>query len=168
MSGSLLHEGRKLAAPQEFDKPTEEERRAVPPAYHRLVQIAPDGVNKTLYIASHARRILGIPDEASTQLLRYLLDHSEQPKYQLAVRWKNVGDVVQWDNRCTMHRATSFQDQVNRRDMRRTTVFDHDIGAFGVRLSLAAADVDQLVGGVIDISQGATPETRTRAQIDAM
>jgi alpha-ketoglutarate-dependent 2,4-dichlorophenoxyacetate dioxygenase len=31
---------------------------------------------------------------------------------------------VIWDNRCTMHRATPFEDTVYRRDMRRTTVYD--------------------------------------------
>lgn len=151
-----------------FDKPTEEERRALPPAYHRLVQTAPDGVNKTLYIASHARRVIGLPEDESTQLLKYLLDHAESPKYQLAVRWKNVGDLVQWDNRCTMHRASGFKDQENRRDMRRTTVFDHGPGAFGVRLALPTADVDRMVRGENDLSRSVTPETRTQAQVSAM
>lgn len=159
--------GRKLAAPREFDKPTEDEKRAVPPAYHQLVQMAPDDIKKTLYIASHARRVVRMPPKESTSLLRYLLDHAENVKYQLAVRWKNVGDLIQWDNRCTMHKATAFNDQENRRDMRRTTVFDHGPNAFGVRLGLAAGDVDRMVGGDVDISAGATPETRTQHEISA-
>ena len=160
--------GRKLAAPKEFDKPSEDEKRAVPPAYHRLVQMAPDGINKTLYIASHARRVVGMPATQSTRLLKYLLDHAENPKYQLAVRWNNIGDLVQWDNRCTMHKATAFNDQENRRDMRRTTVFDHGPNAFGVRLSLSAGDVDWIVGGDVDISAEQTPETREQEQISAL
>ncbi|PSS27616.1 hypothetical protein M430DRAFT_71130, partial [Amorphotheca resinae ATCC 22711] len=121
---------RKLAAPEEF--PTEEEKKGVPPAYHHIVQVAPNGIQKTLYIASHAKRIIGMPAEESTQLIKYLLDHAQQSKYQVAIRWKNVGDLVQWDNRCTMHRATAFKDQENRRDMRRSTVYDHGPQAFGV------------------------------------
>ncbi|OQD77450.1 hypothetical protein PENDEC_c002G01227 [Penicillium decumbens] len=159
---------RKLAAPQEFDKPTDEEKALLPPAYHKLVQIAPDGINKTLYIASHARRIIGMPDSESTSLIRALLDHAQQPQYQVTVKWKNVGDLVQWDNRCTMHRATAFQDQKNRRDMGRTTIHDHGPGAFGVKNQLLADDVDVLVGGKIDISAGPTPETQTQEQILAM
>lgn len=125
-------------------------------------------MHKTLYIASHARRIIGMSISESTSLLKYLLDHAEQPKYQLAVRWDGVGDMIQWDNRCTMHRATAFKDQENRRDMRRTTVFDHGPSAFGVRLGLPASEVDQLVGGEIDISRGPTPETRTQEQVRAL
>jgi hypothetical protein len=109
---------------------------AIPPAYHTLVQTSPDGVRKTLYIASHARRILGMKERESTQLINYLLNHAQQPEYQLGVKWKNVGDLVQWDNRCTMHRATAFEDQVNRPDMRRTTVYDHGLYAFGAKLGL--------------------------------
>ena len=37
--------------------------------------------------------------------------------------WR-VGDLVMWDNRCTMHRATPFDDALHRRDMRRTTVIE--------------------------------------------
>lgn len=130
--------------------------------------MAPDGINKTLYIASHARRIVGYPEQESTPLLSYLLDHAEQPNYQLAVQWKDIGDIIQWDNRCTMHRATAFKDQEKRRDMRRTTVFDHGPAAFGVRLGLAAGDVDRLVGGDVDISLGQTPQTRTQEQLAAL
>jgi alpha-ketoglutarate-dependent 2,4-dichlorophenoxyacetate dioxygenase len=155
---------RKLAAPQEFDKPTDEEKANLPPAYHKLVQVAPDGM-KTLYIASHARRIIGITDRESTSLIKALLDHAQQPQYQITVKWKNVGDLVQWDNRCTMHRATAFQDQKNRRDMRRTTIHDHGPAAFGVKNQLSAENIDIRVGGKIDISAAPTPETQTQEQI---
>jgi alpha-ketoglutarate-dependent 2,4-dichlorophenoxyacetate dioxygenase len=156
---------RKLAAPQEFNKPTDEEKATLPPAYHKLVQVAPDGMNRTLYIASHARRIIGITDRESTSLIKALLDHAQQPQYQITVKWKNVGDLVQWDNRCTMHRATAFQDQKNRRDMRRTTTHDHGPAAFGVKNQLSADYIDIQVGGKIDISTGPTPETQTQEQI---
>ena len=159
---------RKLAAPGEFDKPTEEEKSAIPPAYHHVVQLAPDGVNKTLYVASHMRRIVGMPEKESTALIKAILDHAQQDKYQIGVKWKNVGDIVQWDNRCTMHRATAFKDQENRRDMRRTTVFDHGRGAFGVKHELGRGDVDVLIGGSVNIAGEPTPETQTQDQIFAL
>lgn len=159
---------RKLAAPEEFDKPTNQEKLAIPPAYHTLVQTAPDTSRKTLYVASHLRRIIGMPEGESTQLIRFLLNHAQQPKYQMLAQWKNVGDLVQWDNRCTMHRATSFEDQLNRRDMRRTTVYDHGQYAFGAKLRLSAEDVDILCGGTIDIAVDRTPETQTRADVEAL
>jgi alpha-ketoglutarate-dependent 2,4-dichlorophenoxyacetate dioxygenase len=38
-------------------------------------------------------------------------------------RWKQ-GDLVIWDNRTTMHRATPFDDANHRRELRRTTTLD--------------------------------------------
>lgn len=67
-----------------------------------------------------------------------------------------------------MHRASGFKDQENRRDIRRTTVFDHGPGAFGVRLALPTADVDRIVRGKNNLSRSITPETRTQAQVSAM
>lgn len=156
---------RKLAAPGEFDKPTADERSMLPPAYHRIVQLAPDGINKTLYVASHMRRIIGMPADDSTALIKTVLDHAQQDKYQIGVKWKNIGDIVQWDNRCTMHRATGYKDQENRRDMRRTTVFDHGRDAMGAKDNLSGFDVDILVGGQLDIAREPTPVTQTERQI---
>ena len=56
--------------------------------------------------------------------LKELLEFATQPQFVRAVAWKQPGDLVIWDNRCTMHRATAFEDTLYRRDMRRTTVFD--------------------------------------------
>ncbi|CAI7632188.1 unnamed protein product [Penicillium manginii] len=159
---------RKLAAPEEFDKPTDQEKITIPPAYHTIVQTAPDTSRKTLYIASHLRRIIGMSNKESTQLIRYLLNHAQQPKYQLKVQWKNIGDLVQWDNRCTMHRATAFEDQANRRDMRRTTVYDNGPYVFGAKLHLDAEDIDVLAGGTVDIAAQPTPETQTREEVEAL
>ena len=159
---------RKLAAPGEFDRPTAEERSVLPPAYHRVVQLAPDGINKTLYVASHMRRIIGMPTDDSTALVKTILDHAQQDKYQIGVKWKNIGDIVQWDNRCTMHRATGYKDQENRRDMRRSTVFDHGRDAFGVKDDLSKQHVDVLVGGQLDIARQPTPVTQTQEQIFAL
>jgi hypothetical protein len=64
-----------------------------------------------------------------------------------------------------MHRATAFQDQKNRRDMRRTTIHDHGPAAFGVKNQLSADNIDIRVGGKIDISAAPTPETQTQEQI---
>jgi alpha-ketoglutarate-dependent 2,4-dichlorophenoxyacetate dioxygenase len=107
-----------------YPQPTEEERKAKPPARHKLVQAHRGSRRKTLYIASHASHIVDWPIEEGRQLLRELLEFSTQPQFVQSVAWKQPGDLVIWDNRCTMHRATPFEDTVYRRDMRRTTVFD--------------------------------------------
>jgi alpha-ketoglutarate-dependent 2,4-dichlorophenoxyacetate dioxygenase len=107
-----------------YPQPTEEERQAKPPARHKLVQTHPGSHRKTLYIASHASHIVDWPIEAGRQLLRELLEFATQPQFVQSVAWKQPGDLVIWDNRCTMHRATPFEDTIHRRDMRRTTVFE--------------------------------------------
>jgi alpha-ketoglutarate-dependent 2,4-dichlorophenoxyacetate dioxygenase len=107
-----------------YPEPTEAERAAKPAARHKLVQTHPGSGRKTLYIASHASHIVGWPVEEGRALLRELIEFSSRPEYVRSVSWKQPGDLVIWDNRCTMHRATPFEDTKFRRDMRRTTVYD--------------------------------------------
>ena len=107
-----------------YPDPTEEERQAKPPAQHKLVQVHPSG-RKTLYIAKHASHIVGWPVEEGRRLIGEFIDFATQPQFVRSVAWKQPGDLVIWDNRCTMHRATPFDDTVYRRDMRRTTVLEH-------------------------------------------
>ncbi len=107
-----------------YPEPTQAEREAKPPARHKLVQLHPGSGRKTLYIASHASHIVGWPVEEGRKLLRELIEFATQPQFVRAVSWKQAGDLVIWDNRCTMHRATAFEDTRYRRDMRRTTVYD--------------------------------------------
>jgi len=75
---SLWH-SRKLGSPQVYGNPTPAERSSKPPAYHRLVQVAPNG-RKTLYLAAHAKMILGRTFEDSQKLIWELIDHCTQPK----------------------------------------------------------------------------------------
>ena len=107
-----------------YPEPTEEERKAKPPAQHKLVQVHPGSGRKTLYIAKHASHIVGWPVEEGRKLITELIEFATQPQFVRAVAWKQAGDLVIWDNRCTMHRATPFEDTRYRRDMRRTTVLE--------------------------------------------
>jgi alpha-ketoglutarate-dependent 2,4-dichlorophenoxyacetate dioxygenase len=107
-----------------YPEPTEQERQAKPPSRHRLVQVHPGSKRKTLYLAAHASHIVGWPVEEGRQLIRELIAHATQPQFFGSVSWHGPGDLVIWDNRCTMHRATEFEDTRYRRDMRRTTVFE--------------------------------------------
>lgn len=101
-------------------EPTEDERRSRPPAYHPMVHIHPGSGRRALYIASHAARILGWPIVEGRALLVELMACATQPQFIYRHRWR-VGDVLIWDNLCTMHRATPFDDRLIRRDVRRTT-----------------------------------------------
>jgi alpha-ketoglutarate-dependent 2,4-dichlorophenoxyacetate dioxygenase len=107
-----------------YPAPTDEERAAKPPAHHKLVQVHPGSGRKTLYIAAHASHIVGWPIEEGRKLISDLIEFATQPRFVRALAWQQPGDLVIWDNRCTMHRATSFEDTRYRRDMRRTTVLE--------------------------------------------
>jgi len=108
-----------------YPEPTEEERRAKPPSRHKLVQVNPGSGRKTLYLASHAAGIVGWPVEAARRLIGELIEFATQPRFARALQWRQPGDLVIWDNRCTMHRATPFADTLHRRDIRRTTVYEN-------------------------------------------
>ena len=97
-----------------------EERAALPPARQPLARTHPGSGRKSLYLAAHADRIEGMPLPEGRMLLLDLMDHATQPQFVHRHRWE-AGDLVIWDNRCTMHRARAF-DMSAKRDMRRTTV----------------------------------------------
>ena len=82
---SSLWHSRNPASPIVYGNPLPHELAAKPPAYHRLVQTAPDG-RQTLYHAAHAKLILGWSFEESQKLIWELIDHCTQPKvlYQMS------------------------------------------------------------------------------------
>jgi alpha-ketoglutarate-dependent 2,4-dichlorophenoxyacetate dioxygenase len=103
--------------------PTEEEQRSYPPARHELVRRHPGSGRNALYIGSHASHILSMAVEEGQELLAELVEFATQPQFVYSHQWQ-VGDLVIWDNRCTMHRATPFAAADHMRDMRRTTIID--------------------------------------------
>ncbi|WP_439612209.1 TauD/TfdA dioxygenase family protein [Reyranella sp.] len=101
---------------------TEEERASLPPVPQRLVRTHPGSHRKTLYLAAHASHILGMPVADGRLIILDLIEHATQPRFVHAHRWAK-GDLVIWDNRCTMHRARPF-DTTKVRDLRRVTTRD--------------------------------------------
>lgn len=99
------------------------ERNNLPPVPQVIVRTIPENGRKSLYIASHAGRIVGMPDGEGRALLDQLLAHSTQRQFTYLHRWRRH-DLVMWDDRCTMHRGTDFDDLRWRRDMVRATVSD--------------------------------------------
>jgi alpha-ketoglutarate-dependent 2,4-dichlorophenoxyacetate dioxygenase len=100
---------------------TEEEVEAAPKARHPLVHIHPGSGRKSLYIAAHAMGIVGMTREEGRALLQELMDFATQPQFVFAHKWA-AGDLVIWDNFCTMHRGGDYDAANERRDLRRTTV----------------------------------------------
>lgn len=106
-----------------FTEFSDTERRSMPAVRQRLVRRLPDTGRRTLYLASHAGRIEGMPDPEARALLSHLVEHATQRQFVYTHRWR-VNDLVIWDDRCTMHRGTDFDDLRWRRDVQRATVSD--------------------------------------------
>lgn len=102
-------------------------------ARHRVLQIHEESGRKNLYVAKHAHHIEGVSDEKSKELLETLIGEATKEENVCEVHWEQEGDLVIWDNRCVMHRASggSFEGKY-RRDMRRTTVHDGGSNAWGL------------------------------------
>jgi alpha-ketoglutarate-dependent 2,4-dichlorophenoxyacetate dioxygenase len=98
----------------------EEMRKSYPRMSHPLVRRSANG-RKTLYFGWHAVGIVGWDEDEATRLIDEIYAFATQPKYVYSHKWRK-GDMVVWDNRCTMHSATSFERFKHKRDMRRTTI----------------------------------------------
>jgi alpha-ketoglutarate-dependent 2,4-dichlorophenoxyacetate dioxygenase len=106
-----------------FTEFNEEIQRELPPVPQLLVRRHPGSGRKTLYLASHASHIIGWPVEEGRTLIEELIAFATEPRFVYQHRWR-VGDLVMWDDRCTMHRGRPYDDTRYRRDMHRTTVSD--------------------------------------------
>jgi alpha-ketoglutarate-dependent 2,4-dichlorophenoxyacetate dioxygenase len=98
-----------------------EDEAQVPPVEQVLVRTNPVNGRKSIYVASHASHIIGMPVEESRALLRELIDLSTRPDNIYRHVW-TVGDLVMWDNRCMLHRGRPWDGKKYRRVMHRTTV----------------------------------------------
>jgi alpha-ketoglutarate-dependent 2,4-dichlorophenoxyacetate dioxygenase len=101
---------------------TAEERMKWQPVPQRLVRRHPRSKRLSLYLASHAGAIRGLPVPEARMLLRDLTEHATQRQFVYAHQWRQW-DLVMWDNRTVMHRARRY-DHTKVRDMHRTTVAD--------------------------------------------
>jgi alpha-ketoglutarate-dependent 2,4-dichlorophenoxyacetate dioxygenase len=97
--------------------------KELPPVPQALVRHHPASGRTSLYLASHASHIVGWPVEEGRALIEELIAFATQPQFVYQHRW-TVGDLVMWDNRCTMHRGRPY-DNTQRRVLHRTTVSDY-------------------------------------------
>ncbi|OQV08497.1 hypothetical protein CLAIMM_12760 [Cladophialophora immunda] len=124
------HHSRKLAAPDFF---RDLDPLDYPMGRHYLVQQHESSGRMNLYIASHVHHLEGLEPDESTELFDRLYKHATQPEYTVEIEWQTPGDLVVWDNTCTMHRAVGGPFlRKYRRDMRRATVHDSSSQAWGL------------------------------------
>ncbi len=106
-----------------FTNFSEAERKELPPVPQVMVRTIPENGRKSLYLASHIGRVFGMPAEESNALVDELIAHATQRRFVYTHRWR-LHDLVMWDDRCTMHRGTAFDDLRYTRDLQRATVSD--------------------------------------------
>ena len=97
---------------------TDEEKARTPPVTHPLVRTHPETGRKALYInPNRIDRVSGMPLAEGDALLDELIAHATQPAFVHVHAWR-PDDIVVWDNRCTMHRASPHEGDHPRRLLR--------------------------------------------------
>lgn len=100
---------------------TDAEKAKTPAVEHPAIRTHPVTGRKAVYVGEGlTRTFAGMNDAAGRALVIEVSNFATQPQFVYRHKWQ-VGDLVFWDNRSTMHRATEFDDRY-RRLMRRTTI----------------------------------------------
>jgi alpha-ketoglutarate-dependent 2,4-dichlorophenoxyacetate dioxygenase len=114
---SVMHSRRMLG----FDDWFPEQREAMGGyVAHDLVRTLPESGRKTLYLSAHASHIVGLPVPIGRMLLHELTEAATTPDKVYSHRWTE-GDLVIWDNRCTLHRLRRYRASDEVRELRRVT-----------------------------------------------
>lgn len=100
---------------------TDQERAQYPPVRHPVVRVNPANGRPNLFLGAHASHIEGWPLDEGRAFLEELTAHMTQPEFCYRHEWQ-AGDLVVWDNRCVLHRATPFDTTRHQRLMQRTTI----------------------------------------------
>lgn len=86
------------------------EREATPEVVHPVVRTHPETGAKSVFafpgLSSGVRHIIGMEEAESDELLESLFAHCAETRFRYTHKWQ-AGDLVIWDNRCTMHHATT-------------------------------------------------------------
>jgi alpha-ketoglutarate-dependent 2,4-dichlorophenoxyacetate dioxygenase len=112
----------RVTVPDDIDEPAyndEQKRRLT--VVHPLVRVNPVNGRKSLYVGAHAQEIVGWPRDEGRRLIEELTAFCTQPQFVYSHAWREH-DLVIWDNRCALHRATPFDKTKYRRKLHRTTV----------------------------------------------
>jgi alpha-ketoglutarate-dependent 2,4-dichlorophenoxyacetate dioxygenase len=103
------------------DLMTEEQKREAPPVDQPVVRVHPETGRECLYLGDHAESIVGIPYDEGRALIEELNAHAVHADLTYEHRWQ-PHELMVWDNRCLMHRATPYDPFTQRRVVRRCTV----------------------------------------------
>ena len=99
---------------------TADEKKALPPVKQKLV-LNNKKYGKSLYIGAHCSKIDGMNDSESQNLLDEIYAYIDKESHVYSHIWKPY-DIIMWDNRAVLHRATPIKGKVEKRLMVRTTI----------------------------------------------
>jgi taurine dioxygenase len=103
------------------DPMTEAQRLEVPPVDHPIVRTHPETGRKCIFLGDHAEYIVGMPYDEGRAMIEQLNAMAPHPDLTYEHRWK-TGELIVWDNRCLLHRATAYDPATQGRVIRRCTV----------------------------------------------
>ncbi len=107
-----------------------EMRRINPAVAQPVVRVHPETGKKALYVSEALTfRFVGMTEDESRGLLRFLWSHSVKPEFVYRHQWK-VGDLLMWDNRCAMHMAPADYAPGQPRLMHRITILGTPSGRY--------------------------------------
>jgi alpha-ketoglutarate-dependent 2,4-dichlorophenoxyacetate dioxygenase len=100
---------------------TAEMKAELPGAWQAMVRENPANHRKAIYAGAHASHVIGWPREEGRAFTAWLNEFATQPQFRYSHAWR-AADLVIWDNRAVLHRATAYDTRGHKRLMQRTTV----------------------------------------------
>ena len=126
LDGKIVHHSwRHFMATREFNRmenPSEDLLRDNPDVFHPLVRTHPSDGRKALFVSTGTvKGVVGMPNPEGLELMDELIEFATQDEFVFRHKWR-VGDVLMWDNRCTLHTGTLYDDTKYYRVMHRLWV----------------------------------------------
>jgi len=125
LDGLVLHHSYQyFMATREFGRAelTEQQKAENPDVYHPLIRTHPADGRKALWVSTGTvKGIEGMDTDEALSLVDELVEFVTQDKFVFRHKWR-VGDILMWDNRCTLHTGTLYDDTKYVRQMYRMWV----------------------------------------------
>jgi taurine dioxygenase len=126
LDGKVVHHSwRHFMATREFNRmenPSEELLRDNPDVFHPLVRTHPSDGRKALFVSTGTvKGVVDMPNPEGLELMDELVEFATQDEFVFRHKWR-VGDILMWDNRCTLHTGTLYDDSQYFRVMHRLWV----------------------------------------------
>ena len=100
---------------------TPEMKAELPGAWQAMARVNPVNGRKAVYAGAHASHVIGWSRQEGRAFIQWLNEFSTKPRFCYSRAWR-PGDLVIWDNRATLHRATAYDTVRHERLMQRTTI----------------------------------------------